>query len=80
MPMTYQIRTDLGASRVASRVGRTIGISRAIAQEARSDQAMPLSMRKAVIKESWNVERSNALAFLSALKKFYQHKHASKHK
>lgn len=71
MPMSFHIRTHMGARRVAARVDRTIGISRAIAQEARSDPAMPISIRKAVIKESWKVERSTALAFLSSLKTFY---------
>lgn len=76
MPLTFRIRTHRGALRVAARVDRTVGLSRAIARDTRADSSIPIATKKAVIDTSWKVERASALSFLSALRTFYQQKHS----
>ena len=75
MPITYRITTHRGAQRVAARLGRTVGLSRAIVRETRADNSIPTSIKRAVIAEAWKVERSSVLAFLSALRTFYVQEH-----
>ena len=76
MPLTFRIRTHRGALRVAARVDRTVGLSRAIARDTRADISVPIAIKKAVIDASWKVERASALSFLSALRTFYHQEHS----
>lgn len=76
MPITFRIRTHRGALRVAARVDRTVGLSRAIARDVRADSSVPSSVKRAVIDASWKVERASALSFLAALRAFYLKEHS----
>lgn len=76
MPLTFRIRTQRGALRVAARVDHTVGLSRAIARDTRVDSSIPIATKRAVNDASWKVERASALAFLSALRTFYQQEHS----